>query len=103
MPGVEASDALTPAELRLATRNHGLPLEALAYDVTPAGLHYLLVHYDIPVVDSAEWTLTIAGCVGRELSLSIDDLRSRPAVTLPVTLECAGNGRAHLTPRPVSQ
>ena len=55
-PGCPASrrpSSITPAELRLATRNHGMPLEALAYDVTPAGLHYLLIHYDIPVVDPA--------------------------------------------------
>ena len=71
--------------------------------MTPAGLHYLLVHYDIPVVDPESWRLTVGGRVGRELSLSLDELRSRPAVTLPVTLECAGNGRAHLSPRPVSQ
>jgi len=38
-------------ELALATRNHGLPLEALRYDVTPPGLHYVLTHYDIPAVD----------------------------------------------------
>jgi len=89
--------------LRLATRNHGLPLEALSYDVTPAGLHYLLIHYDIPVVDPAGWRLSVGGRVGRELSLSLDELRARPAVTLAVTLECAGNGRAQLSPRPVSQ
>ena len=103
LPGVEASEQITPAELRLATRNHGLPLEALAYDVTPAGLHYLLIHYDIPVVDAATWRLSVAGRVGQELSLSLDDLRSRPAATLAVTMECAGNGRAGLSPRPLSQ
>jgi sulfane dehydrogenase subunit SoxC len=103
LPGTAASDQITPAELRLATRNHGLPLEALAYELTPAGLHYLLVHYDIPVVDPPVWRLTVDGSVARELSLSLDDLRSRPAVTLAVTLECAGNGRARLSPRPVSQ
>jgi sulfane dehydrogenase subunit SoxC len=103
LPGVAASEDITPEELRLATRNHGLPLEALSYDVTPAGLHYLLVHYDIPVVDQASWRLSVDGRVGRELSLSLDELRSRPAVTLAVTMECAGNGRARLTPRPVSQ
>jgi DMSO/TMAO reductase YedYZ molybdopterin-dependent catalytic subunit len=80
-----------------------LPLEALAYDVTPAGLHYLLIHYDIPVVDPAAWRLTVVGRVGRELSLSLDELRSRPAVTAAVTMECAGNGRAELSPRPLSQ
>ncbi len=103
LPGVEASEELTPAELRLATRNHGIPLEALAFDVTPEGLHYLLIHYDIPVVDPDAWRLTVGGRVGRELSLSLADLRSRPATTLAVTLECAGNGRAHLSPRPLSQ
>ena len=33
----------------------------------------------------------------------MEELRRRPVVTAPVTLECAGNGRARLDPRPVSQ
>jgi DMSO/TMAO reductase YedYZ molybdopterin-dependent catalytic subunit len=91
-------------ELALATRNHGLPLEALRYDVTPPGLHYVLTHYDIPYVpDGTPWQLTVAGRVRRELQLSLADLRAFPQVTTRVTLECAGNGRALLTPRPVSQ
>ncbi|MFI2433485.1 sulfite oxidase [Streptomyces sp. NPDC018693] len=91
-------------ELALATRNHGLPLEALRYDLTPPGLHYVLTHYDIPYVpDEAGWRLTLGGRVARPLSLTLADLRSFPAVTTRVTLECAGNGRALLTPRPVSQ
>ncbi len=102
-PGVAPSEQITPEELRLATRNHGLPLEALSYELTPAGLHYLLVHYDVPVVESADWRLGVGGCVAAELSLSLDDLRARPAVTLAVTMECAGNGRARLSPRPLSQ
>jgi sulfane dehydrogenase subunit SoxC len=88
-------------ELQLAARNHGMPLEALRWDVTPLGLHYLLVHYDIPVVDPATWRLRVAG--ERELSLSLDDLRSRAAITRAVTMECAGNGRAKLEPHVVSQ
>jgi sulfane dehydrogenase subunit SoxC len=103
LPGVAASEQITPAELRLASRNHGMPLEALAYDRTPVGLHYLLIHYDIRVVDPATWRLSVGGRVRRELSLSLDDLRARPAQTRAVTLECAGNGRALLSPRPVSQ
>jgi hypothetical protein len=50
--GHTAPDGVTLEELQLATRNHGLPLEALRYDVTPVGLHYLLIHYDIPFVDA---------------------------------------------------
>ncbi len=94
---------LTLDELQLATRNRGLPLEALRYDVTPTGLHYLLVHFDIPHMDASGWRLRVGGNVGRELELSLDNLRARPRQTIPVTLECAGNGRAHLFPRPISQ
>jgi sulfane dehydrogenase subunit SoxC len=95
------SDGISLDELQLAARNHGMPLEALRHEITPPGLHYVLVHYDIPAVDPAQWRLEVVG--DRRLELSLDDLRVRPAVTLPVTMECAGNGRARLDPRPVSQ
>ena len=52
---------ISQAELRLAARNHGMPLEALRYDVTPPGLHYLLIHYDIPAVDAGAWRLRVGG------------------------------------------
>src|SRR5262249_33213504 len=90
-------------ELQLATRNHGMPLEALRYDVTPVGLHYLLIHYDIPAVDPDAWSLTVGGRVANPLRLALDDIRARPAVELTATMECAGNGRARYDPRPVSQ
>jgi DMSO/TMAO reductase YedYZ molybdopterin-dependent catalytic subunit len=90
-------------ELQLATRNHGMPLEALGYDVTPVGLHYLLIHYDIPMIDPVEWRLRIDGWVEQELVLSLADLRGMPPTTRVLTMECAGNGRALLDPRPSSQ
>jgi DMSO/TMAO reductase YedYZ molybdopterin-dependent catalytic subunit len=93
---------LTPEELQLATRNRGMPLEALRYDITPTGAHYLLIHFDIPDVDVSRWRLAVTGNVDRPLSLSLEDIRSRPARTMPVTMECAGNGRARLFPRPIS-
>jgi DMSO/TMAO reductase YedYZ molybdopterin-dependent catalytic subunit len=90
-------------ELQLAARNSGMPLEALNWPVTPVGLHYLLIHYDIPRVDPANWSLHVDGVVNRPLTLSLDEVRARPAQTVAVTMECAGNGRARLEPRPVSQ
>ncbi|MEE6260956.1 sulfite oxidase [Plantactinospora sonchi] len=99
----EPDEAISLEELALAARNHALPLEALRYDVTPVGLHYLLIHYDIPDLDADRHTLTIDGRVERPLTLDLAALRERPRVTRRVTLECAGNGRALLTPRPVSQ
>jgi sulfane dehydrogenase subunit SoxC len=90
-------------ELQLAARNHGMPLEALRYDITPAGLHYLLIHYDIPDVEADAWRLEVDGSVVAPLALSLQDLRARPAVSLAVTLECAGNGRALIEPHVQSQ
>jgi DMSO/TMAO reductase YedYZ molybdopterin-dependent catalytic subunit len=95
--------AVSIEELQLAARNHGMPLEALRWPVTPVGLHYLLIHYDIPVVDPGAWRLRVGGRVRRPLELSLEDLRAWPAVTRPVTMECAGNGRALLEPHVVSQ
>jgi len=98
-----ADEAISSQELALATRNHGLPLEALRYDVTPPGLHYVLTHYDIPYAEDSSWRLELGGRVRRPLVRTMDELRSYPSVTRRVTMECAGNGRALLTPRPVSQ
>ena len=95
--------AISLEELQLATRNHGMPLEALRYDITPVGLHYLLIHYDIPPADAESWRLRIHGLVRRELELSIADLRSRPATEVVARMECAGNGRARIEPHVVSQ
>lgn len=94
---------LTIEELQLATRNRGMPLEALRYDLTPTGLHYLLIHFDIPALDADTFRLAIGGTVESPLVLTLDDVRAEPRRSLPVTMECAGNGRARLSPRPVSQ
>ena len=94
---------ITLEELQLAGRNHALPLEALRHEITPVGLHYLLIHFDIPHVDAETWRLQIGGRVEHPLTLTLDDLKARPSRTLAVTLECAGNGRVLLEPRAVSQ
>jgi len=96
-------EAIGLDELGLAARNHGMPLELMRHDVTPLGAHYLLTHYDVPYADPRTWRLDVDGRVNRPLSLSLADLRSRPEVSRTVTMECAGNGRARLLPRPVSQ
>ncbi len=95
----EPTMAVTREELQLATRNHGMPLEVLRHPITPLGLHYLLIHYDIPIVDVSNWQLRVEGRVARPLELELDALRSMPATTYAVTMECAGNGRALLEPR----
>ncbi len=74
-------------ELQLGVRNHSLPLEALRYPITPIGLHYLLIHFDIPRVDPSGWRFVIGGHVRNPLTLTLDEIKRRPAVTRAVTLE----------------
>ena len=90
-------------EVQLALRNRGIPIEALRYEITPSGLHYLLTRFDVPHVDETGWRLEVSGLVERPLSLSLNDLKRMPRVTETVTMECAGNGRALVHPRPIGQ
>lgn len=101
-PTAPSHDLVTYDELTMANRNPGMPLEVMRHDTTPTGLHYVLVHFDIPQVDVGAWRLRIGGEVDEPVELDLDRIRSLPTLTMPVTLECAGNGRARLDPRPVS-
>ena len=101
--GLEQDWRIYPEELQLAFRNHSILLEGLRYDRTPSGMHYTLVHYDVPEVNPDTWRLDVGGLVDRPLSLGLADLQRRPSRTLRMTLECAGDGRALLRPRPVAQ
>jgi sulfane dehydrogenase subunit SoxC len=66
-------------------------------------MHYLLIHFDVPETGPDGWRLTVDGRVRSTLDLRLRDLQGRETVTRRVTLECAGNGRARLAPRPLSQ
>ena len=99
----EATDLFHREEVQLALRNRGMPLEIMRYPVTPTGMHYLVIHFDIPDVNVDQWKLQVGGLVSQPLSLSLDDIKKRPARTMAVTMECAGNGRALLNPRVFSQ
>ena len=101
--GSSRGDMFYREEVQLALRNRGMPLEGLRYPITPLGLHYLLIHFDIPHVDINEWRLKVAGMVAKPMEFTLDEIQKRPAKTITVTMECAGDGRALLTPRAISQ
>ena len=89
-------------EVRLANRNHGALLELLRLDVTPTGGHYLLNHFDVPILDTERHRLRFHGAFERPFEISLAEIMAEPTVTMPVTLECAGNGRSGVTPRSYS-
>lgn len=75
------------------------PVALLDSWITPNDVFYLRSHVPVPGgLDAAAWKLQIEGEVAAPVTLTVDDLRKMPAVTVPVTLECAGNGRAFFEP-----
>jgi DMSO/TMAO reductase YedYZ molybdopterin-dependent catalytic subunit len=80
--------------------NAEAPREALLGEITPTELHYVRSNFALPPHDGV---LEIGGAVENPFTLTLDDLRARPAVTRVVTLECAGNGRLTQTPLPVGE
>jgi sulfane dehydrogenase subunit SoxC len=102
MAPISRSQEFSREEVGIALRNPGMQLERLCYPITPIGMHYLLIHFDIPYIDPATYKLPVTGRVRNPLELSLEDIRARKKVTMPVMMECGGNGRAHLSPRPVA-
>jgi DMSO/TMAO reductase YedYZ molybdopterin-dependent catalytic subunit len=80
--------------------NAEAPPEALAGEITPTELHYVRSNFAVPAHDG---TLEVGGAVENPTTLTLDDLRTMPAVERAVTLECAGNGRLEMRPLPVGE
>ena len=96
VPKITTSHEFTREEVALALRNPGMPLEGLRYPITPIGMHYLLIHFDIPFIDPTTYELPVAGRVRNPLNLTLEELKARPTITMPVIMERLGvpNGQA---------
>jgi len=64
--------------------------------ITPAGKHYVRTHFPIP---TGPRSIVIDGAGTGPPAISLDEIRSLPARSMVVTLECAGNGRRFLEPK----
>ena len=52
---------------------------------------FVLVHTAVPQVEAADWSLEICGLVGRELTISFEELLGYPKRTLEAIQKCSGN------------
>src|SRR5215212_7278957 len=96
-----SSQLYSHAEVRLAFRNHGMHLEFLDQPITPVASHFQLIHFDVPQISAAGYSVPLTGKVRTPLNLTLDNLRKRPQVTQPSIMECAGNGRSLVHPRSI--
>jgi DMSO/TMAO reductase YedYZ molybdopterin-dependent catalytic subunit len=79
-------------------QNLEMPFGSLAEWIIPTERFYVRSHFAVPALDPTTFKLTVDGHVDNRLELTLDDVKQMPATTAPLTLECAGNGRAFLTP-----
>jgi sulfite oxidase len=79
-------------------QNLATPLEYFDRAITPTPVFFVRSHFGPPSLDRAR-KLSIDGLVQTPLSLSVDDLRAFPEVTITAVLQCAGNGRGLIEPR----
>lgn len=78
--------------------NLEMPFGSLDGFLTPADRFFVRSHFAIPQIDVKTWRLKIAGEVETPLELTYDEVCAMESRTVAVTMECAGNGRAFLTP-----
>ncbi len=80
--------------------NAETPPHLLDDPVTPTSRHFIRNNGLVPDdMDPATWTLTVDGMVDTPMELSIADLREQfEVVTMALTIECGGNGRAFFDP-----
>ena len=79
--------------------NLEMPFEKLEGFITPTELFYVRTHFPIPNIDRNEWWVRIEGEVENPYAINYDELLELKSVTIPVTLECAGNNRNFLQPK----
>ncbi|HKW70810.1 MAG TPA: sulfite oxidase [Candidatus Dormibacteraeota bacterium] len=66
--------------------------------VTPNERFYIRNHFPVPSPVARTWRLKVHGLVNEPLSMSLPELMRMRGETIPVTLECAGNGRSLFNP-----
>src|SRR6478735_8405403 len=72
-------------------------LALVADQITPVKHFYVRSHGPVPTVNAKNFKLTIDGMVDKPLTLTLDDLKQFPEISVEATLTCAGNRRQELS------
>ena len=59
--------------------------------ITPNSKFFGIAHFNWPSIDPTTWRLEIDGLVEKPLTLTLDDIKSRPRQEVVFTIECSGN------------
>ncbi|MET7620009.1 molybdopterin-dependent oxidoreductase [Streptomyces sp. NPDC005408] len=100
IPRGSGATAWAPETVVADPYNAQTPSAALAESVTPVGAFFVRDHFGVPQTTPRRWRLRIGGAVAAPYGIGYDELLAMPRRELDVVLECAGNGRSLMTPRP---
>lgn len=77
--------------------NAEVPLELLVESfTTPNELFYVRNHLPVPKIDAGTYRLEL-NLMGNSKAFTLEDLASRPQVTVAVSIQCAGNRRKEMS------
>jgi DMSO/TMAO reductase YedYZ molybdopterin-dependent catalytic subunit len=79
--------------------NLEMPFETTDNFITPTKSFYVRTHFPIPSIDRDAWWLHVEGEVEKPFAINYEQLLELKSVTIPATLECAGNSRNFLEPK----
>jgi DMSO/TMAO reductase YedYZ molybdopterin-dependent catalytic subunit len=79
--------------------NLEMPFETVESFVTATKSFYVRTHFPIPKIDRDAWWLHVEGEVEKSFAINYQELLKLESLTIPVTLECAGNNRHFLDPK----
>jgi len=82
-----------------APLNLEMPFKTVESFITPTKSFYVRTHFPIPKIDRDAWWLHMEGEVEKPFALNYEELLKLESLTVPVTLECAGNNRHFLEPK----
>ncbi|WP_394250347.1 molybdopterin-dependent oxidoreductase [Arthrobacter pityocampae] len=86
------AETAPPAEGSFVPEGAELDVEGISELVTPAARFYRIdTALVVPVVDAAQWSLTVTGLVDREIEITFGDLLAQPLIERHVTLACVSN------------
>lgn len=91
-PSDGAMTAAKPADLPDRPPSSITPVDGTRRELTRnADFYRVDINLHPPDLDADTWRLQVGGLVARPLSLSLEELRARPALTRTITLECISN------------
>ena len=82
-----------------APLNLEMPFSTVDSFLTPTKSFYVRSHFPIPAIDRNAWRLHVEGEVEKPFAINYEQLIALQCLTVPLTLECAGNNRSFLEPK----